>query len=47
MALVTMEGWPIWNLDIKPAFLNGIIDEDIYVKHLEGFVELGKEDKVN
>lgn len=33
-------------MDVKSAFLNGTISEDIYVEQPEGFVEKGKEDKV-
>ena len=33
-------------IDVKSAFLNGILEEDIYVEQPEGFVIDGKEDKV-
>ncbi|EOY19823.1 Uncharacterized protein TCM_045180 [Theobroma cacao] len=46
MALATCEGWEIWHLDIKSAFFNGTIKENIYVEQLEGFVQLEREDKV-
>ena len=33
-------------LDIKGAYLNGILEQAIYMKRLEGFVKAGDEDKV-
>ncbi|WRX22864.1 Reverse transcriptase [Theobroma cacao] len=46
VALVAKERWLIWHLDIKSAFPNRTISENIYVNQPEGFVEPGKEDKV-
>ena len=33
-------------MDVKTTFLNGELDEKIYMKQLEGFVMLGQEHKV-
>ncbi|EOY19976.1 Retrotransposon protein, unclassified, putative [Theobroma cacao] len=44
--LVAREGWRIYHLNVKFAFLNGILTEDIYVEQPEGYVEKGSEDKV-
>lgn len=33
-------------IDIKGAYLNGIIDEDVYMRQPEGFVIEGKENMV-
>ena len=33
-------------MDIKTAFLNGDLEEEIYMEHPEGFVAQGKENKV-
>ena len=38
--------WKIWHLDVKSAFLNGNLAEEIYVAQPEGFVVEGSEDKV-
>ena len=30
-------GWCIHNMDVKTVFLNGIIKEEVYIEHPEGF----------
>ncbi|XP_070010450.1 secreted RxLR effector protein 161-like [Nicotiana sylvestris] len=35
--------YEIWQMDVKTAFLNGSLDECIYMMQLNGFVESGKE----
>ena len=38
--------WPILHLDVKSAFLNGILKEDVYLVQPPGFIIVGKESKV-
>ncbi|GAA0169340.1 transmembrane signal receptor [Lithospermum erythrorhizon] len=45
LAIAAQKKWKIYQLDVKSAFLNGILEEDIYVEQLEGFVMKGHEDK--
>ncbi|KAL6312714.1 hypothetical protein AAG906_024672 [Vitis piasezkii] len=40
LALAGQMGWKVYHLDVKSAFLNGILLEDIYVQQLEGFEQL-------
>ena len=43
IALAALKRWMIHHLDVKSAFLNGEIEEVIYVQQLEGFAIEGKE----
>ncbi|GKE35484.1 retrotransposon protein, putative, ty1-copia subclass [Tanacetum coccineum] len=38
--------YKIWQMDVKTAFLNGYLDEDIYMVQPEGFVDLNHPIKV-
>ncbi|EOY27496.1 Uncharacterized protein TCM_029332 [Theobroma cacao] len=44
--LTARERRKIWHLDVKLAFLNGKLAEDIYIEQLEGFEEPGSSGKV-
>lgn len=46
LALSAQKGWKVFQLDVKSAFLNGVLQEEIYVEQPEGFVVQGEEDKV-
>lgn len=46
ISLAAQHNWKIYQLDVKSAFLNGFLEEEIYVEQPEGYVKQGAEDKV-
>ena len=46
IALAAQLEWDLHHLDVKSAFLNGEIKEEVYVHQPEGFIKKGKEDYV-
>jgi hypothetical protein len=46
LALVSHNRWNIHHMDVKIAFLNEDLKENVYVSQLEGFVVKGQEHKV-
>ncbi|GJU66865.1 retrovirus-related pol polyprotein from transposon TNT 1-94 [Tanacetum coccineum] len=38
--------WQIYQMDVKSAFLNGVIGEEVYVEQPPGFIKVGKETQV-
>ena len=45
-ALAANNGWYVHQLDIKTAFLNGDLHEEVYVMQPHAFVQKGQENKV-
>ena len=37
ISLVVEMGWRIHQMDVKTAFLNGVIEEEVYIEQREGF----------
>lgn len=46
IAIAASKGWKIHQMDVKTAFLNGVIEEKVYIEQIEGFVVHGKESHV-
>ncbi|GJY16777.1 retrotransposon protein, putative, ty1-copia subclass [Tanacetum coccineum] len=47
MTLRCFYDYEIWQMDVKTAFLNGYLDEDIYMVQPEGFVDPNHPKKLN
>ncbi|KAL0402256.1 UNVERIFIED_CONTAM: Retrovirus-related Pol polyprotein from transposon TNT 1-94 [Sesamum latifolium] len=46
LAILAQLELQVYQLDVKSVFLNGEIEEEVYVEQPEGFIVKGKEDKV-
>ena len=46
LAFASHSSWRIHHLDVKSAFLNGLLAEEIYVEQPDGFSTPGIEDQV-
>jgi hypothetical protein len=46
MAIVAEMGWNIHQMDVKTTFLNGFIEEEVYIEHSYGFKVLARESHV-
>ena len=42
----TLQDWEIEAMDVKLAYLHGVLDEEIYMEQPEGCIAQGEEDKV-
>ena len=46
LAIAAYYDYEIWQMDVKTAFLNGFLKEELYMMHSEGFVDLKNANKV-
>jgi hypothetical protein len=46
ISLTAHNGWEVHHMDVKSAFLNGDLHEEVYVENPMGFIVAGKEHKV-
>ena len=47
LALVGQEGWQVHHMDVKSAFLNGDLKEEVYVRQPPSYAVTGEEGKVH
>ena len=46
LSIATKNQWLVYQIDIKYSFLNGILEEEVYVGHLPRYTIEGHEHKV-
>ena len=46
ISLAAQKSWFLYQLDVKSAFLNGTLNEEVYVQQPQGFVAKGEEEKL-
>jgi hypothetical protein len=46
LALAALEDWHIHQMDVKSAFLNGVLNEEIFMEQPQGFIITGSETQV-
>ena len=46
LSISTFSDYEIWQMDLKTAFLNGNLEESIYMVQPAGFIQKGQEQKV-
>ena len=46
LAHAALQDWEIEAMDIKLAYLHGVLEEEIYMEQPKGFIAQGEEDKV-
>ncbi|KAL0448991.1 UNVERIFIED_CONTAM: hypothetical protein Slati_1455500 [Sesamum latifolium] len=46
LAIAAWYDYEIWQMDVKMAFLNGFVEEEIFMDQPEGFTAVGEEQKV-
>ena len=39
LAITASKRWEVHHMDVKSAFLHGDLEEEIYMKQLEGFID--------
>ncbi|GJS40666.1 retrovirus-related pol polyprotein from transposon TNT 1-94 [Tanacetum coccineum] len=46
VSLAAQNSWKIYQMDVKSAFLNGVLDEVVYIEQPPGYAKVGEENKV-
>ena len=46
LAIAAYHDYEIWQMDVKTAFLNGFLEEEVYMSQPEGFISKNKPNQV-
>ena len=46
LAIAAYHDYEIWQMDVKIAFLNGFLEEEVYMSQPEGFISMNKPNQV-
>jgi len=46
VAVASNRNWSLYQLDVKPTFLNGSLEEEVYITQPPGYAVAGQDDKV-
>jgi hypothetical protein len=46
LSIAAQNNWKVYQMDVKSTFLNGILEEEVYIKQPPGYEVLGEEHKV-
>ena len=46
LAYASYKGFKVYQMNVKSNFLNGILEEEVYIEKIEGFVDENNKDKV-
>ena len=46
LAIAAQNKWLVHQMDVKSAFLNGYLEEEVYVEQTQGYAVPGQENKV-
>ena len=46
LAYAAYKGFKVYQMDVKSTFLNGILEEEVYIEQPEGFFDKKYKDKV-
>jgi Reverse transcriptase (RNA-dependent DNA polymerase) len=46
ISVAAQSKWSIYQMDVKSAFMNGVLEEEVYVEQHLGYIKSGKEQNI-